>query len=48
MHHLIYVPIFPWFGAIELCPSCHAQETLKELPMITNQFGTFPKRGRQA
>lgn len=23
MHHIIYIPIFVWFGTKELCPSCH-------------------------
>lgn len=30
MHHSLgYYIIFPWYGIIELCPSCHRKEELK-------------------
>lgn len=46
MHHIFYVPILVWFGTIELCASCHAEEELKDRPLIKNQHGMFKQKRR--
>lgn len=41
-HHLVYYKIFPWFGVIYLCASCHGKESWKTGQLIkdttTNRF----------
>ena len=29
-HHIIYIIIFPWYGTITLCASCHGKLTYAE------------------
>jgi hypothetical protein len=33
MHHIEYYIIFPWFGTVELCVSCHNKETQRQLKL---------------
>ncbi len=41
MHHEYYFPIFIWYGAKELCVSCHGIETGKEMKKLIKESNQF-------